>query len=207
MPQPPLHRHPASRPSGGRRVIVVLGGLLAVAMVLTAATYRPASDPGSRVQSGVAPAQAATAPAAQASRAAVQTADAAVRTTAPRRAAASADVPMPAGSAGQHAFIDPVTKRIREAEHDDAAALAPKAAPQRRTLRTAGALAEPEPVFGPDGMVGMAVPEELSTFVVATRTPDGGVVLEHATGPKAAQAKTRAAKARTTEKKGEPNDR
>jgi len=188
-------------------VIVVLGGLLAVAVVLTAATYRPASDPGSRVQSVVAPTQAATAPAAQAPRAAVQTADAAVRTPAPRRAAAPADVPMPAGTAGQRVFIDPVTKRIREAEHDDAAALAPKAAPQRRTLRTADTLAEPATVYGPDGMVGMAVPEELSTFVIATRTPDGGIVLEHATGPKAAQAKTRAAKVHTTAKKGEPNDR
>jgi hypothetical protein len=59
------------------------------------------------------------------------------------------------------------------------------------------------------GAVGIAVPEELQTFMVARRLPDGRIVLEHATAPKAAPAKARASasKGRKTAAKAEPEDR
>lgn len=105
-------------------------------------------------------------------------------------------------SAGQRAYIDPTTGRLREAEHDDAVALQTPQPRQRRVAR-------PAPVYGPDGAVGAVVPEELHTYMVATRLPDGRIVMEHATGPKAAEAKARAGagKARTKTGKEEPNDR
>jgi hypothetical protein len=205
MPQPLRHKH--SRPSG-RRVAVILGGLLAVAVVVTATTYRTPGDSGSRAQTAEQPVPAAAASATPAPPAGTATA----RTTEPKAvlqaATTSIEAPATVGSAGQRVHIDPVTKRIRETEHDDAAALAAKAPVQRRALRTAGLEADTQILY-PSGAIGMTVPEELHTSVVATRTPDGRIVLEHASGPKAAQAKTRAGavKARTTEKKEEPNVR
>jgi hypothetical protein len=197
------------------RVAVVLGGLLAVAAVLTAATYRASSDRGSRAQVNAQPVQAATAPPVQTPpmqtpSAGAAPAPAATAGTPSRQAAAgSVDAPVTVGSAGQRTAIDPVTKQLRELEHDEAAALSAMARAQRRARRSADVQTEPEPIYGPAGAIGMVVPEELQTFMVATRTPDGRIVLEHATGPKAAQTKTRAgaSKPRTIDGKEEPNVR
>jgi hypothetical protein len=192
------------------RVAMILGGLLAVAAVLTAATYRASSDRGSRAQVSAQPVQAATAPPVQTSPASAAPAPAATAGTSSRQAATvSVDAPATVGSAGQRTFIDPVTKQIREVEHDEAAALGAMARAQRRAARSAGVQTESEPIYGPAGAIGMAVPEDLQTFMVATRTPDGRIVLEHANGPKTAQAKARAgaSKPGTTDGKGEPNDR
>jgi hypothetical protein len=65
-----------------------------------------------------------------------------------------------------------------------------------------------EPMTCAGRAIGLVVPEELQTFMVATRTSDGRIVLEHAASRKAAPEKgrTRAAKARQTAAK-ESGDR
>jgi hypothetical protein len=88
----------------------------------------------------------------------------------------------PAPSAGQRAFIDPVTGELRQPEHEELAALAAanaSAAPAGRLARTANTAPES---FGPDGSIVAVVPEELHSFTVATRGPDGRIVIEHAQG-------------------------
>jgi hypothetical protein len=149
---------------------------------------------------------APAAPASQSNQAAEPTRDAMAskRSTSPASAPAPTMAP---ASAGQRAQIDPKTGRLRETEHDDVAA-AGSAAP-RRAARTATIQSEstPQEVLGPGGAIGIAVPEELHTAVVATRTPDGRIVLEHATGPKAAGAKVRKGAAKTSGVKEERNDR
>jgi hypothetical protein len=111
--------------------------------------------------------------------------------------------------ATQQVHIDPRTGALREAEHDDAVAL--RSANQKRTLRTFGAETAdaPQALFGPDGAVGMTLPEELETSMVATRLPDGRVVFSHATGLKDARAKVRAGatQARQVPAKEDRNDR
>jgi hypothetical protein len=124
-------------------------------------------------------------------------------------AAAPAAAPV---SAGQQAFIDPKTGQLRPAEHDDVAQLNRAAAGSRRAARTATAAAEPQQFFGPDGSIGAVVPDELQPFTVATKTPDGGIVIQHVTGPTQAAALVRAnsAKAKKSQTNGgkeEPNDR
>ena len=98
----------------------------------------------------------------------------------------------PVGSAGQRAYVDPKTGRLRPVEHDDAIAAESQTIQRRAGLARQATAAEPQEIQGPGGAVGMEVPEELMTFTVATRTPDGRVVLQHATGIKEAQAKARA---------------
>jgi hypothetical protein len=125
----------------------------------------------------------------------------------PAKPAASASDTFAPGAAGQQVHIDPKTGRIREREHDDAPAAA-QIAP-RRLGRTATLQSEPaaQPVLGPGGAVGMAVPEELQTFMVARRTADGRLVLEHATGPKGSNDKVRKGAAKTSGVKEERDDR
>lgn len=104
-----------------------------------------------------------------------------------------------AGGQGQRAFIDPATGQLRPMEHEDVAALEAASASSgaRRLARTAST--ESQVVDLPDGSVVATVPEELHTFSVATRTPDGRIVFEHATGPTQADAlaRARAANAKT----------
>jgi hypothetical protein len=90
--------------------------------------------------------------------------------------------PSTPSAAGQRAFIDPVTGELRQPEHDELAALAAAdaaAAPARKLARTAGTAPES---FGPDGSIVAVVPEDLHTFAVATRGPDGRIVIGHAQG-------------------------
>jgi hypothetical protein len=92
---------------------------------------------------------------------------------------------VPSG-AGQRAFIDPVTGELRQPEHEELTAIAAAeaaAAPARRLARTANAAPQ---FFGADGSVSAVVPEDLHTFTVATRGPDGRIVIEHAQGPSSA---------------------
>jgi hypothetical protein len=83
--------------------------------------------------------------------------------------------------AGQRAFIDPTTGQLRQPEHDELAAIAAAAAaaPAKRLARTASVTQE---MYGPDGSVEAVVPEDLHTFTVATRGPDGRIKIEHAQG-------------------------
>jgi hypothetical protein len=124
----------------------------------------------------------------------------------PQAAAAPA-----AGGAGQQAFIDPRTGKLRPAEHDEVAA-AGGAAKTSRLARTAAV--EPQTVYGPDGSVGVVVPEELQPYTVATKAPDGSITLQDAMGPTAAATLVRdaskksvAAKKGLVQKKEERNDR
>jgi hypothetical protein len=56
--------------------------------------------------------------------------------------------------------------------------------------------------------MGVAVPDEVQPYTVATKTADGGLVIEHVTGGKAAAAKVRAnSKKGASQRKEEPNDR
>jgi hypothetical protein len=112
--------------------------------------------------------------------------------------------------AGQQAFIDPTTGRLRPAEHDDVAALNAKGnAGARRLARTAQSANEPREFPTEGGAMGIAVPDELQPYTVATKTPDGRVVIEHVTGGKAATKKVRenTKNGGMVERKGESNDR
>lgn len=171
-------------------------GLIAATALLPAlaagATWLRSAEP---IETAPAQAQAAAAPAApqQAVAPPAPAATPARAAMAPTSSTPQPSVPATVAPAvsGQRAYIDPKTGRLREAEHDDAATLDITAAAPRRTLRTAGAAA-PAQVFGPGGAEGVAVPEDLLTFTVATRMPDGRVVIQHATGPKDARAKAQA---------------
>lgn len=115
-----------------------------------------------------------------------------------------------AGSAGQQAFIDPRTGKLRPAEHDEVAA-AGAAAKTSRLARTAAV--EPQAVNGPDGAVGVVVPEDLQPYTVATKTADGSITMQDATGPAAAAKLVRDASKKGAGQKGlgqkqeERNDR
>lgn len=124
--------------------------------------------------------------------------------TAPAPAPAPEAGSLPAGTAGQQAFIDPKTGKLRPMEHDDVLAAAPQAA--KRTLKTA----EPQALAGPEGSVGVVVPEDLQTYTVATRQADGSVTIGHVAGPKAATTQVRSAKKAvnpSAQDKEERNDR
>lgn len=127
--------------------------------------------------------------------------------TSPKPAPAATAAPAP-GAAGQQAFVDPATGKLRPAEHDEVAALNAKAGGARRLARTAQA-AEPQEFATEGGAMGIAVPDEVQPYTVATKTPDGRVVIEHVTGGKAAAKKVRenTKNGGMVQRKGEPNDR
>ncbi len=180
---------------------------VAIAIAIAAAAWGMTLR--SATESGVAPVPAArisSAPAVVASggQAAQATAPAAKRQTPAAPAAVETFAP---GQAGQRVSIDPTTGRLRPIEHDDAAKAAPAGGARRAGL---GAPQQQlQEMLGPDGTVSVEVPEDLHTFTVARRTADGKVVIEHATGPKGAVAKTRtgAAKGKTSGAKEDLNDR
>jgi hypothetical protein len=137
-----------------------------------------------------APAATAAAPATPATSTTTASDNATTTATAKGATAAQATTPQPSApstpsAAGQRAFIDPVTGELRQPEHDELAAIAAAAAaaaPARRlAARTANAAPE---LFGTDGSIVAVVPEDLHTFTVATRGPDGRIVIEHAQGAK-----------------------
>jgi hypothetical protein len=190
-------------------------GLIAVAVIVPAlaagAIWLRSSD-GIDTAADPAPVQtAAAAPTSQPTQAQpVQAATPTRDAMAPKPSTPSTSTSEPAmapATAGQRAHIDPKTGRLRETEHDDAPAM--RAAAPRRLGRTATIQSEsaPQEFLGPGGAVGMAVPEELQTFMVARRLPDGSIVMEHATGPTTATAKVRKGAAKTTGVKEERNDR
>lgn len=112
-----------------------------------------------------------------------QTAPTQTGTTATAAPTQQPAAPSPAFGAGQRAFIDPATGQLRQPEHEELAAIAAQAAAARPTgrlaARTASASAQ---TFNDDGSASAVVPEELHTFTVATRGPDGRIVIEHAQG-------------------------
>jgi hypothetical protein len=121
------------------------------------------------------------------------------------KAASTAPQPAAPGVAGQRAFIDPVTGQFRQPEHDELAAIAAaqaSAAPARRAARTAST-----EFFDAGGASSAVVPEELQTFSVATRGPDGRVVIGHAQGAKAADSLVKATSVSKEQRKENRNDR
>jgi hypothetical protein len=186
---------PAVSRSRALRWLVMVASAFAIAAAAWWMSPPPATD------SGVTPAaDARIAPAPAASQTAQATAPAAKRE-------APGEVPFAPAQAGQRASIDPATGQLRPIEHDDVAKAA-QAAPAGAARRSAFAAPQLQERLGPDGAVSVDVPEDLHTFTVATRTADGKVVIEHATGPKGAAAKTRAgAKGHTSGVKEGLNDR
>jgi hypothetical protein len=218
---------PVVRPRGHRTRLIALTGVAALALAGTAAWMTSGASPMSTPSNLANASTVAAAPAAQQQTASTQASPA----TAPAPVSAAASAPHAAapatatastapagtsapGTAGQQAFVDPTTGKLRPAEHDEVAALgAPTGA--RRLARTAQTAAEPQEFATEGGAMGIAVPDEVQPYTVATKTPDGRVVIEHVTGGKAAAAKVRAnskpgaspvSKA-SQPGKGEPNDR
>ena len=195
--------------SGPRPRIARVFGAACLALILAIALAAVNATPGrsSAVGSASAPATVTIARAESRSAPLASTSQASHTT-----ATAGQQVPDSANTAvaGQQVHIDPRTGALREAEHDDAVALR-AAKNQKRTLRTFGAESAdaPQALFGPDGAVGMTLPEELETSMVATRLPDGRVVFSHATGLKHARAKVPAGATQTRKvpAKEDRNDR
>jgi hypothetical protein len=192
----------------GIGALAIAGGTAAWITLCTRAA-QPAS-PAQAVQTPPAPTQTQTqiqpAPAPAQTQASPLPASRRPASTATAPIAAAASTPAP-GVAGQQAFIDPKTGQLRPPEHDDVATLTGQTSGLRRLARTAQA--EPQEFATEGGAMGVVVPDELQPYTVATKTPDGGLVIEHVTGGRAAAAKVRAntAKKGAIERKGEPNDR
>jgi hypothetical protein len=205
-------RKPKLRPPAVPRVFAAACLAFVVAIVIAVTTgWRPSVPmfsnavrvrPPAIVQTQPTPA----APIRQGSRAPIVT----PATQPPATAGLSASPAASVGEAGQRVSIDPRTRELRPVEHDEIAAMKIAADAQRRARRARQAsAAEPQEFLGPGGAVGMAVPEDLLTFTVATKTPDGRIVVEHATGSKDTRAKVRASakKSKKVDRKEERNDR
>jgi hypothetical protein len=204
-PQPRLQRR-------RRGTITLIGaGALALAaaawMTMSASPAMSANPVASSPQAQRAPAPAPSPDQTIAPAAAPAPAKTAAASTAPADPAPAPVGPAPAGSAAQQAHIDPKTGQLRPAEHDDAPTL--RAAARSRLARTAQAASEPVEFFTDSGVPGATVPDEVQAYTVATKTPDGKVVIEHVQGGKAAAERVRqhASKTGLTQKKEEPNDR
>jgi hypothetical protein len=212
----------AVRPRGRRTGLIALTGVAALAIAGTAAWMTGVASPMSTSSTPVTASTAATSVASPASAAPVAqtpTAAAAPTSSAPHAAApatataatAPAGTSAP-GAAGQQAFVDPKTGKLRPAEHDEVAALNAAPAGARRLARTSQTAAAPQEFATEGGAMGIAVPDEVQPYTVATKTPDGRIVIEHVTGGKAAAAKVRANTKQgvspvSQARKGEPNDR
>jgi hypothetical protein len=214
----PRHPRSAAPPSGLRTGLLALTGVgLAVAGVtwitLGADSFGPSATQA-QPSASAAPATQPPAASAPVARAAAQSAASAGATTAasaqPQTASTPAASVASPVAAGQQAFVDPATGKLRPAEHDDVAALNAKgAAGARRLARTAQVANEPQEFPTEGGAMGIAVPDEVMPYTVATKTPDGRVVIEHVTGSKAATKKVQenTKNGGMVQRKGESNDR
>jgi hypothetical protein len=108
----------------------------------------------------------------------------------------------PVAAAGQRAFIDPVTKQLREPTAEEVAAL--ETAERARSLRLA---ASPTVlVQNPNGSSTVILGDQYMVYTVATADGAGHVAVDHATGPEEAAAKVNA-KPSAKAGKGARNDR
>ena len=185
---------PASKQTAGRAATIpaiavsaVLIATFAAGVVWLRSTASPTTAPPTAAAIPLAP--SSTAPVSQSTpvQTMVPTESAAPLASAPTPTRPTGDL-SPVASAGQRAYLDPKTGRLREAEHDDG--VAPTGGAQRRAQRTAGVetRASRSSSSALTAAWGWCLPEELHTFMVAKRLPDGRIVFEHATGPKAARA-------------------
>jgi hypothetical protein len=171
-------------------------GMTATRMTMPDASDRPAAitAPAAQVTptadaTGHLTASAAVTPTATPASASAADAGAAVPSATMTASSPAAQPPAPTpapaapSAAGQRAFIDPVTGELRQPEHEELATLAAAAASAAPASRSAARTASVATAsFGPDGSVDAVVPEDLHTFTVATRGPDGRIVIEHAQG-------------------------
>jgi len=201
---------PQHRPQRRRRGTITLIGVGALALA-AAAWMTMSAFPAMSTNPVASHQQAQSAPApapSQEQTIAPAAAPAAAKTAATSAASAAPaeSAPAPAGVAAQQAHIDPNTGQLRPIEHDDAPTLA-RASSRSRLARTAQAASVE--FFTDSGVPGATVPDEVQAYTVATRTPDGKVVIEHVQGSKAAadRVKQNSSKSGLTHKKEEPNDR
>jgi hypothetical protein len=188
-----------SRPArGGRTRLLIAAGVVLV-VAAAALVWRAPHEAGVSETTMTTSAPPVTTPAPQADTPAVRPAD--PRTTA-AQAAPVDTLDMPVASAGQRAFIDPKTGKMRQPDANDLAALEPR----RRAQRAARAEGREE-FAGTRGAIGVALTEDEMTSVVATRNADGTVSIEHVTGLKNADAAVRTASKKPTVKKEEKHDR
>jgi hypothetical protein len=116
---------------------------------------------------------------------------------------APAPVDQPSAAQGQRAFIDPVTRQLREPTPEEIVALEQAGALKARTLR----LAAPTVVVeGSDGSATAILGDEYMVYTVATTGANGKVSMDHATGPKDAAVKMNT-KAPAKAGKGADHDR
>jgi hypothetical protein len=100
-------------------------------------------------------------------------------TSAPAAQSAQAQT---SGARGMTAFRDPDTGELREPTADEAAALA------NQSVQEASV---PEPIVSAQGFSGLRLGDDQMTFTVATRSTDGTIAIQHATGKRAAEQKVR----------------
>jgi hypothetical protein len=115
---------------------------------------------------------------------------------------APASAEQSAAVAGQRAFIDPVTRQLREPTPEEVAAL--QNADRARTL--SAAVSPSILVQNPDGSQTVILSDEHMVYTVATVDTAGKVVVDHATGPAEAGAKMKATPS-TQAGKGAGHDR
>jgi len=117
---------------------------------------------------------------------------------------APAPVDQPSSAPGQRAFIDPVTRQLREPTPEEIAALEQAGAPRTRASRAA---ASPTVIFeGPMGTTRAILGDEYMVYTVATVDANGKASVDHATGPKDAAVKMNT-KAPAKAGKGADHDR
>ena len=117
---------------------------------------------------------------------------------------APAPVDQPSSAPGQRAFIDPVTRQLREPTPEEIAALEQAGARRTRTFRLAAA--PTVIVAGPNGSAMAILGDEYMVYTVATTGANGKVSVDHATGPKEAATRMNA-KAPAKAGKGADHDR
>jgi hypothetical protein len=100
------------------------------------------------------------------------------------------------GSASQMYFVDPRTGLQREPTDDEIQALAAAQAAAAQSITA------PEPIVGIDGSPGMRIPDDMATYEVVTKNPDGTISFTHASSRKEAIAQV---ESKTREEK--PRDR
>lgn len=83
---------------------------------------------------------------------------------------AAPTVAAPAATPSARLYVDPATGRIRERTQEDAAAEAASSS------RSPPAVAAPELVQGPDGIVGVRLDSKAAVYSIVTRTDDGRLV-------------------------------
>jgi hypothetical protein len=95
-------------------------------------------------------------------------------------------------AAGARVFVDPVTRKLREAEQEELQAPASAGLARRKSVATTTDASALTSLEGPGGAVGIMLDDSYMTSVVVTKHSDGSVSMEHADGLPRAEAMVRA---------------